>query len=288
MSLASVEVGVGDPGAGLYFSASSMQRFTDCEERWLRYHALSQDERQQSAPSEAMLLGTLMHTLLGAWWAGREWEWVWVSELDDEIPDGAAYRLSDGGIIEVPGWEAPRHFLRARKIMEAWVEVHGRQAPWPLVSLELPFDLPLPGVRGVRVKGYIDGLVRQGSAGGRDGDLMLLEFKTMGRWGKERRVSWDPQLHLYLWAAKQLFDVQGVVYEAISTYDYKTGPTERRFQRITLPYDERMVERAVSDVRRAAVRAKQLLSKPELAVRSVGERCDYCPFHRPCLTPWET
>ena len=276
MSTAALEVGGNTPG--LLLSASQVDRLASCEMRWLLDKTMPPGP--ESAKSEALLLGTLMHRLMGAWWQGRPWQQEWDTALAEE--DGWE-----------PGYEAPTVFNRAVKIMAAWVEVHGLTPPYPLVALELPFDLPVPGLKDVRIRAFIDGLVTVPADGTRPDDrrkdtLRLLEFKTMGRWGRETMVPWDPQLHLYLWAARQLFNADGAIFEAISTYDYKTGGAERRFKRIDLPYDERAVARTLDDVRTAAKRARLLLKTPALAVRNITKDCSWCPHFKQCLTPWET
>lgn len=265
---------VGDERPGLRLSASQISKFGRCEMQWL--FDKTSEQTDERAKSEALLLGTLMHRLMGAWWQGRAWE--------DE------FALS---LAEETGWEEgyapPKIYDRASKIMEAWVQVHGTKPPFTLIALELPFDLPVPGTKDVSIRGFIDGLVNVPAASGvRVHDTVrILEFKTMGRWGREDQVSWDPQLHLYLWAARRLFKADGVIFEAISTYDYKTGDPDRRFKRIEVEYDERMVARTLDDVRRVAKRAKAVLKNPGLAVRSVGDQCKWCDHFKTCLTPWD-
>lgn len=296
MSTATLEVGAN--GSDLYFSASSIQRFTDCEMRWLLRHNQPPEAREREAKTEALDLGTLMHRLVGAWDQGRSWEHEHLAALHDDP-------------WWEPGFDPPRAFDRALKIMAAWVEVHGPRPERLLDTVELPFDLPIPGVKGARIRGFLDGLRSVPIDGNRTHDLRrIVEYKTMGRWGREGRVAWDPQLGIYLWAASQLVDVDGVEFEAISTYDYKQGGPERRFkhivlaksvpeyrrtpaadgvpERIEIPLDWRTVERTVEDMKRVARRARQVLGNPGLAVRSVGEGCTYCEHHTECLTPWET
>lgn len=266
-----MEVGAQRPG--LLLSASQINKFTQCEMRWL----FSKTRPQENlAKSDALRLGTLMHSLLGAWWQGRPWQ----DEYDRCLAEEPGWE---------PGYEPPDVYSRAVKIMAAWVEVHGLTPPYPLIALELPFDLPIPGVPGARIRGFLDGVVNVPSLDGiRTHDrARILEFKTMGRWGREDQVPWDPQLHVYLWAANQLFGADGVIFEAVSTYDYKQGGPERRFKRIELPYDERAVARTMDDVARVARRAKAVLQRPLLAVRSVGDQCKWCEHHIECLTPWE-
>lgn len=274
----------------LYLSASGLDRFSSCEMKWLLRQTEPPEHRDRLGKTDALDLGTLMHRLLGAWDTGRSWEREHLAALHDEP-------------FWEPGFDPPVVFDRAKKIMEAWIEVRGERPERLLDATELPFDLPVPGVRGARVRGFFDGLRSIPVDGNRTHDLRrIVEYKTMGRWGRQDRVAWDPQLGLYLWAASQLFDVDGVEFEAVSTYDYKQGGPERRFKHIVLAksvtepvrtdtrieilLDWRMVERTVDDMKRVARRARQVLANPGLAVRSVGDQCSYCEHHRTCLTPW--
>lgn len=318
MSTATVEVAAGGLDApGLYLSASQITKFTTCEHKWLLSKTLPPEQRR-FAGSDATDLGTLMHTLMGAWWSGRDWHAEWIAAVAEYVGVGiedVAYMLQvpsahDPAWDEVKphlsailereaGWTSPKTFLRALAIMDAWVAVHGEHPskdPDPewsntdLVALELPFDLPIPGVPGARVRGFLDGLVSTPVDKIRTHDtLRLLEFKTMGKWGRENQVPFDPQLNLYLWAARQLMgpSVEGAVFEAISTYDYKQGGPERRFKRIPLEYDQRKVAMQMDNVKKVARRAKALLKNPALAIRNIGDACTYCDFRRQCLTPWE-
>jgi len=299
MSSATVEVGVsGDAGSGLiYLSHSSIQRLAGCEERYVRHLAQPESERELEAKPDYLKLGTLWGRLKAAYRGGRSWQAEWCKALNEVLP-GAGYDVVGGELVEVPGWEAPDYFLKARRMMEAFVLVYGSEPEWISVGAEIPFDLPIPGIRGARVHGYIDNLERRGSPQGRDGELILVEEKTMRKWGPERRVWWDPQLLLYEWAAKQLLDVQGVLFDAASTFDYKPSKdaehedeasrlkdAERRFKRIKVPYNEVMIERNLDNVRRAAARAKALVKNPGLAVKNISFQCDRCPFKGDCLNP---
>lgn len=259
-----------------YLSATAINRFTRCENSWLLKE--TETEHERLAKSDALRLGTLMHRLVGAWLSGRSWVTEWQEALNEE-PGWE------------PGFEAPEIFDRATWIMQRYVEHHGEQPEHPVIALELPFDLAVPGVPGVRVRGYLDGIVNRGPSG-RKPEPWLWEIKTMGRWGRENQVAWDPQLGLYLWAASQLFTIHGAVFDALNTYRYKPKdgkdqPADRSFKRIELPFDERMVARTLDDVKRVARRAKAVLKNPGLAVRSVGEACTYCEHRKRCLTPWE-
>jgi hypothetical protein len=260
----------------IYLSATGVERLGACEQKWSLQHLeklANPDAGEDEAKSDPLRLGTLWHTLTAAWRAGNDWRVAWQEALD-----------------EVDGWdpefEPPDVYKRAHDLMSRYVRVYGEKPPWTMIANELPFDLPVPGVPGVSVHGFMDGLVERGTR--RKPEPWLWEDKSMGRWGPDARAPWNTQNGVYLWAAKTLFDVQGIIFDAVSTYPYKDPePVEKAFRRIEIPYDERYVSRVLEDLQRAARRAKALVRNPSLAIRSVGEHCTWCSYQKACLRPWE-
>lgn len=299
MSAVALEVGGSSDAPGLRLSVSQIQKFTTCENRWYLAKTIPRDQ-QNFAKSEALDLGTLMHSLLAAWRSGRSWREAWIAALIEAVGSvDIGYEIKDGEIVERAGWDAPSIFTRALPIMRDWELVRGRsllEDPDPalagtsFVATELPFDLPVPGVKGARIRGFIDALVSTPVDGVKVHDrLRIVEDKTMGRWGRERQVPFDLQLNVYLWAARNLNpQVDGAVFEAVSTYAYKNGTPDIRFKRLFLDYDERLVSRTMRDVTAAAKRMTAVLKNPGLIVRNVSDSCTYCDFRAQCLTPWET
>jgi hypothetical protein len=316
--MASATLEVGDPespGAGLRLSVSQVTKFTTCENRWLLSRTLPKDQ-QRFIRSDALILGTLMHSLLAAWRSGRRWQDAWIAAVIEEVGDAdVGYKVVKGKIVEKPGWDAPKVFLRAIPIMEAWVRVHGPNpakdpvneavaldgtavnlAGAVMTGVEVPFEFEIPGVKDAVIRGFIDALISVPAADGirvHDTNLVV-EDKTMGKWGRENQVPFDLQLNVYLKAARQMFKVEGAVFEAVSTYAYKPeegkGPESvdgKRFKRLYLPYDQRLVDRTMDDVAKVARRMRSLLKNPGLAIRNVGDACTYCDFRKTCLTPWE-
>jgi hypothetical protein len=258
----------------LYLSISQIAVLTECEQRWVFRKTLGDPETVMGVP---LLLGSLLHELCQGWAQGLPWREVWRDEL------------------EASGWEEgfeePEYFLRAWSIMLDWETYYGvKNTAYVVVGRELPFDVEVPGVEGVRIRGYLDEL-RSTQTGDRrtDSELRVGEYKSMGRWGREKMVPFDPQLWTYIWIARQLHSgVTGATFDAISTYAYKSPEPEKRFKKIELEYDERAVAQNLEYLQRAARRALELREAPALAVRNIGENsCRYCAHHRVCLTPWD-
>lgn len=241
-----------------------MGRLTACERKWHLTRELGEPDGPKSS---ALQLGTLMHALIQEHMLRRPWRDEWAKRLADE-----------------PGWdetwEPPALFNTAEWLMQRYEKVYAKD-PLTTITVEVPFDLPLPGMPEVRVRGYIDGL-----AYGPDG-LVLAEIKTMGKWAKADRAVWEPQVPTYLWAAHQMgLEVKGAVFRAVYTYRYR-GKEERpaadSFRDVWVPYDQAQIDAVLDDYRRAARRGQHLIDHPEDAVRNVGEGCNYCPHKRGCV-----
>lgn len=272
--MSSVEVVVEGENGLLYLSAGQVRRFTECENRWLLDKLQDPGLKVPTGQSEAMALGSLIHRLHQAWAARVDWEQEWLRASDEEAGSG---------------FEAPKYFHRAHRIIEKWVEVHGTEPEHPLIAAELPFDLPVPGIQDVWVRGYIDEVVaKKVGKDPRNDDLRAVELKTMGKWGRERQVQWAGDTWLYLWAIRQIMKVSGLTFEAISTFDYKDSDENpaRHFRRIEVEWNPEAAELHLDNIRRVANRARQLLHYPNRAVKSVGDQCSWCTHRAACLEPW--
>lgn len=264
----------------LKLSASQITRVSECEMRWLLGKTSA---KVDDGPRPTyFLLGDLVHSGLQAWGTGT--------------PVGP---VMERFLVQVdphwdPGFEPPPWFQKGARIMEAWELLNGPPRNI-LMGTEVPFDIEIPGTKGVRVRGFLDGIRLVPSEDGiRTHDsYRVQEYKTMGRWGREAYVRDATDTWLYVWAARQMFpNVTGLDFVAVSTYDYKsTGDDEadarRRFKEIPVEYDQNYVDRMLDDLRRTARRAQEILRNPKRAVRNVGEKCGRCEHRQLCLTPWD-
>lgn len=262
----------------IYLSATSAARAANCEMQYVLEKVRRPEVGGEVAKSAALLLGSLVHLLLAAWYQGRDWKEAWLQALEDDPWWEPGF-----------GWDVI--YDRAAAIMEDWVAKHGEKPDVTMLAVELPFDIEVPGVAGVRVRGFLDGVVAEAVDDNRTHDkLSVLEFKTMGRWGRERLVPHDPQLLLYLWAARQMFPVTAARFDAVSTYKYKDPSPEKRFKRLVLEHDQRKEDRMLADLQKVARRVKQLHKNPDLAIRNVGmDTCHKfggCDHMARCLEPW--
>jgi len=83
---------------------------------------------------------------------------------------------------------------------------------WDQHFPEKEFDIPFPGLRGVRLVGRVDGLVKK------NGNWWVREFKTTGLTPRqfEGRCKTSAQVTGYVYAMRELgYAVQGVLFDAI-------------------------------------------------------------------------
>lgn len=257
----------------LFLSITQIAKLTGCEQRWVFLKTLGDPD---SAKGEALLKGSLLHELCQGWAKGRDWREVWREELEKTE--------WEEGFVE------PTYFLEAWSIMVDWETFYGPRPEYTVVGVELPFDVAVPDVPGVRIRGFLDELRSHENGPKRtDAILRVGEYKSMGRWGREKMVPYDPQLWTYIWIARQLNPaVTGATFDAISTYPYKDPQPEKRFKKIELEYDERRIDQTVMYLQRAARRALELREQPELAIRNISQDgCRWCDHFRACHEPWE-
>lgn len=252
--------GRGRSSAGLHLSASGYERLGRCEAQWL----YARDDTEELVPGEPLKLGKLMHRFVQEWWQTGVWD------VDAALAEHPAWR---------PGYELPAEFKRADALMGGYVAQYGAEraaGDWRPEAIELEFDVPL--ALGVGLHGYLDGLFRR-----QDGTLWVWELKTMSRWNRMDRVPFEVQPQTYLYAARELgYPVVGVLWDAVSTYEYKDGIGPGSFRRLELPYNPALVDWTMENYGRAAKRAKAIVKNPDLAVRSVGDACTWCPARPNC------
>lgn len=270
--------GPGIDAGPLVLSAGQLNTFGTCEMQWLLNRSRPERDDEPGSRPDYFKLGDAVHAGIQAWGLGTDIAAALALVFEEAEPG-----------FDLDEWEAPAWFKTAQTIMDAWVAEHGPKSPVPWVAVELPFDVEIPGTRGVRIRGWIDGLKRlPGPDRNPNHDTFrVVEIKTMGRWGRERRVPFANDTWLYLWAVRLLVPrLTGLDFEAISTYPSKAADYER-LRPTSVEWDERHAERMLNDLRRTAKRATAIVKNPALAVRSVGEACDRCPHQVPCLRPWE-
>jgi hypothetical protein len=146
---------------------------------------------------EDLELGTAMHHALESWWTDGDY-------------DKAAARLSE----DLTGLQLGKALTLIAGYHHRWLE---DRALYEVIGLEVPFSFVMPGMKGVRAAGKIDGIVRRLS----DGTTWIVEHKTTSSdlapgstyW---QRLGMDSQISMYFDGAKSLgHDVAGCLYDVI-------------------------------------------------------------------------
>ena len=170
-------------------TASSSRCFRACPRKYLHSYVTGLRSIKES---DALRFGTLWHLIMEAWWQRREWA-AGVADAFD--------------------------LAKARALLA------GYSARWNLdgfevLAIEQPFSAPLVDgsghkVRGWRIAGKVDGIVRQ------DGRTLLLEHKTSSEdvtpggdyWA---RLTIDGQVSIYHDGAAALgHQVEGCLYDVV-------------------------------------------------------------------------
>jgi len=263
---------VPDPNpAEVRMSASGYERLLTCETKWLLNRASGGDDL---APTEPLQLGTLIHRYVQEWWATGSYETAKGESLAAE-----------------PGWtpeyRPPGVFDRADRIMEDYDARYasGRRY-WRVLGAEVPFEFPF----GVPWRGYVDLLLEcvephlgpDGTAH-EAGDVRVRELKTMGRWGREVRAPWDPQIGLYVFAMRMAgHRVTGADFDAISTAGYAGKPAAYRFRLIGVQWTRERRTALLDALLRASDRALAISQWPHQATKALNDSCTWCSFRATC------
>jgi CRISPR/Cas system-associated exonuclease Cas4 (RecB family) len=153
-----------------------------CPAKYRYQKILGIEPEQQN--TDAMDLGTLVHNGIEA-------------ALRSDQPLGAALASLDnadiGLVLQIP---------KARVCLENYIPMLGIGTKLvPVLGtdgnplLEVPFDVPL--LDGVRFRGYIDAVCRN-----QEDEIILIDWKTRGRFYGQNAIQLDAQLHLYAYILK--------------------------------------------------------------------------------------
>lgn len=186
---------------------SRMQAFKTCRRK--HFYAYEMGLRRET-DARALRIGSAVHEALDRWKRVQPMEVV-MGAVDDfyaEPPDAVdedewwIEHQTTAGLVSGYDWRWQGH-------------------AFDVIASEQSFDLPLenPATGAVtssfRLAGKIDGVVQV------DGRLLVLEHKTVSESIEQDSDYWrllqlDPQISLYVWAARRLgHDVSGVLYDVI-------------------------------------------------------------------------
>jgi hypothetical protein len=246
---------------------------------------LSYQERwQPETISAALSRGKLFHSVLEAHYSAK------------------ATTLDSGGVNQGVGpWDvfneaedtAGDEWDVVKWMYEGYLEHYGPDKQWEILAVEQRVEdwLRFPKSRrsSFKLKGFVDLLVRDHSAGG---GLWIVDHKTCSELPKQKALDFDDQFGIYMWLLKrQGHDIRGVIYNACRTKKLKRDMSlDERFRReYTVRTDrelETMAGEALQTFRSAyGGHVRGAKGGDILPPRSPDpDRCGWrCPFSEPCL-----
>jgi hypothetical protein len=234
-------------------SFSEIGTLARCEKAWYYSYAT---EREETAPSKAMALGTDTHAAWG------QWHMDGVLEVTPETADSTAFWLMD----------RYAEFYAGDKIK--------------CIDVEVPVAARLPG--GPYFFGFADALFSYKRK------LWVGELKTTQSLSNAEYLAQQLQTKLYCWAFRQMgVPVAGAMLDVIRSFRpvRKELPLADSFDRRWLPYSDAELVPAVAEAMAAVQVRRDLIpyAGPELGspavrvpLRNVGSSCSWCSHCAPC------
>lgn len=227
-------------------SFSEIGTLARCEKAW---HYSYATEREETAPSKAMQLGTDTHSLWGAYHMGDT-----MATQDD---------------TSTAWWLMERYaeFYEGDKIK--------------CIDVEVPVAAKLP--MGPYFFGFADALFSYKRK------LWVGELKTTQTLSNAEYLAQQLQTRLYVWAFRQMgVPVAGAMLDVIRSHRpvRKELPLADSFDRRWLPYTDAELVPAVAEAMAAVMVRNQLQGlgdMPRVALRNVGSSCSWCSHCAPCF-----
>jgi len=246
-------------------SFSELDAIRQCE---LKAHLSYRERWQPEEIAPALSRGRLWHSVM---------EIHYLNKCDPLVDDpwGVLAEAGDTDDAELCRW-----------MYEGYLECYGDDPDWEVIAVEQKVEdwLRLPSGRRsqFKVKGFVDLLVRDHSAGG---GLFIVDHKSARELPKGKQLDFDDQLGIYTWLLRrQGLDIRGAIHNTARTYKLKR-PMElkERFSRTLTVRSDRELEIMVGE----ALEKFRVAYKPRkgLPPRSPDpDRCGWrCPFSEPCL-----
>lgn len=249
---------------------SEMSCLATCEQKWSYTYGLDQDEEEQET-SRPLVLGSLLHAGATEWWdTPGGWDHVDQGKVLSHLADDARAGLTEEIATDF-------HWLMQR-YDEVYQPTHDE---WEVVADEIELD---GIIAGVPIGGRADRIVLHLPTE----RLYLMETKSMKDWRRLDILTVDPQItHYWTLARQNGYEVDGILYDAIKTYRWKTGkhPASESFQRLFLDRNEEHAMAAGDQVRAVSDRRKQLAIGDAVPIRNISQMtCSWCWKRERC---WE-
>lgn len=238
----------------------------------LKHHLTYNRRWRTPVVSRALSVGSLFHQVLEAHYLEKQGTQAKYPGVQDVFAES-----SDDVEIE--------HFETVQWMYDGYCEQWGADDDWNVIEVEKKFELPLG--RGIRLKGRIDLLVEDSSAGG---GLWIVDHKTGRELPKGKQLEFDDQFGLYMWLLKRSgLDVRGVIHNACRSYRLKREmKLSERFMRTYTVRSNSELEVVAREAYDTFVRGlKPWPGQPPRATDP--DRCTWrCNFSESCLMSRKT
>lgn len=237
-------------------SFSELKTWRTCRQM---YHYKYRENLEPRLKSPALKRGAWIHSLLEAYYKGKDWREVH-RELVDQFNELLEEEKEYYG--DLPG--------ECEYLMTLYEQTYRDDKP---VLVEYEFEkFPISPSSKVLLKGRIDLVISDPKRG-----IWLVEHKTASRIPNEDERLVNPQVALYIPVVERLLGgikVQGVIWNYIRTKIPKRKESkllERRY----LPVNERVISQLLREVRIAAIEAKKLTNVYRSLHPLVCRTCGY-------------
>ena len=237
-------------------SFSELKTWRTCRQM---YHYKYRENLEPRLKSPALKRGAWIHSLLEAYYKGKDWREVH-RELVDQFNELLEEEKEYYG--DLPG--------ECEYLMTLYEQTYRDDKP---VLVEYEFEkFPISPSSRVLLKGRIDLVISDPKRG-----IWLVEHKTASRIPNEDERLVNPQVALYIPVVERLLGgikVQGVIWNYIRTKIPKRKESkllERRY----LPVNERVISQLLREVRISAIEAKKLTNVYRSLHPLVCRTCGY-------------
>jgi hypothetical protein len=256
----------------------------------LKAHLAYKERWRPETASAALSRGKLFHSVMEAHYNAK------ATTLDS----GGVSRAGSASDVLTAASESEETEL-VHWMYDGYQDCYGEDEQWEILAVEQRVEdwlrTPSGGRSSFKLKGFVDLLIRDHSAGG---GLWIVDHKTCRELPKQKALDFDDQFGIYMWLMRrQGLDIRGVIYNACRTNKLKREMSlSERFKReYTTRTDielETMAAEALETFKSAygvGVRgrskqgAKGTQEGGTLPPRSPDpDRCGWrCPFTESCL-----
>jgi len=243
----------------------------------LKAHLQYQERWRPETVSAALSRGKLFHAVMEAHYSAKALTLDSIGVSQAVGPYDVLAAAEDNEETDLVRW-----------MYDGYIERYEDDSQWEIQAVEKRVEDWLRAPNGRRsafkLKGFVDLLVRDHSAGG---GLWIVDHKSARELPKQKALDFDDQFGLYIWLLrKQGLDVRGCIYNACRTNRLKRDMTlDERFRREYTVRTDTELETMAAEALATFQNAYRGTKTDTLPPRSPDpDRCGWrCPFTESCL-----